>query len=63
MLICSQQTAYGTLISDLLVATEKFKTKGYVVPIDIEKAFDSLDNSFLLTSVLELTSLIGLKSF
>ena len=39
----------GRLISDLLVVTEKFRTKGYLVPIDIEKAFDSLDHSFLLT--------------
>ena len=58
MLISSQQTAYvanrcisesGRLISDLLDVTEKFKTKGYLVTIDIEKTFDSLDYSFLLT--------------
>ena len=50
MLISPQQTAYvanicisesGRLISDLLDVTEKFKTKGYLVTIDIKKAFDS----------------------
>ena len=33
----------------MLDVTEKFKTKGYLVTIDIEKAFDSLDHSFLQT--------------
>ena len=60
MLISSQQTTYvanrcinesGKLISDLLDVTEKFKTKGYLVTIDIEKAFHSLDYSFLLTTL------------
>ena len=60
LLISSQQTAYVAnrcisesrrLISDLLDVTEKFKTKGYLVTIDIEKAFDSLDHSFLLTTL------------
>ena len=31
--------------------TEKFKTKGYLGTIDIEKAFDLLDHSFLLTTL------------
>ena len=39
------------LISDYLDITEKFKTKGYFVTIDIEKAFDSLGHSFLLTTL------------
>ena len=30
--------------------TEKFKTKGYLVPTDNEKAFNFLDHSFLLTT-------------
>ena len=60
LLISSQQTAYVAnrcisesrrLISDLLDVTEKFKTKGYLVTIDIEKAFDSLGHSFLLTTL------------
>ena len=55
LLISSQQTVYvanrckgesGRLISDLLDVTEKFKTKGYLVTIDIEKAFDSVDLAF-----------------
>ena len=58
MLIFSQQTAYvanrciielGRPISDLPDVTAKFKTKGYLMTIDIEKAFDSLDYSFLIT--------------
>ena len=58
LLISFQQTVYtanqhisesGRLISDLFDLTEKFKTKGYLVTIDTKKAFNSLDNSFLLT--------------
>ena len=57
-LISSQQTAYvaqrcinesGRLISDLLSVTKKMKVKGYLVTIDIEKAFDSLDHAFLIS--------------
>ena len=53
-LISSQQTVYiaqrcinesGRLISDLLSVTKKVKVKGYLVTIDIEKAFDSLDSN------------------
>ena len=53
-LISSQQTAYiaqgcinesGRVISDLLSVTKKVKVKGYLVTIDIEKAFDSLDSN------------------
>ena len=48
MLILSEQTANvgnrcisecGRLISDLLDVTEKFKIKGYLITIDIQKAF------------------------
>ena len=35
----------------MLDATEKFKMKGYFVTINIEKAFGSLDHSFLLKTV------------
>ena len=42
----------GRLISDLLSVTKKMKVKGYLVTIDIEKAFDSLNHTFLI-SVLE----------
>ena len=60
-LISSQQTAYvaqrcinesGRLIFDLLSVTQKIKVKGYLVTTDIEKAFNSLDHT-LLISVLE----------
>ena len=60
LLISSQQTAYvanrckresGRLISDLLDVTEKFKTKGYFMAIDIKNVFDYLDHSFLLTTL------------
>ena len=53
-LISSQQTAYiaqrcinesGRVISDLLSVSKKVKVKGYLVTIDIEKAFDSLDSN------------------
>ena len=56
MLISSQQTAYlanrsGRLIYDLIDVTKKFKTKDYLVAIDIEKVFDSLEHSFLITTL------------
>ena len=38
-------------IPDLPDVTKKFKTKGYLVTIDTKKAFDSLDHSFLLTTL------------
>ena len=42
---------FWRLISDLLKVTEKSKSKGYLVTIDIKKAFDSLDCSFLITTL------------
>ena len=58
MLISSQQTGFianrcisESGISDLLDVTEEFKTNSYLVAIDIEKAFNSLDNNFLLTTL------------
>ena len=59
-LISSQQTAYvaqrcinesGRLISDFLSVTKKMKVKGYLVTINIEKAFDSLDDTFLISAL------------
>ena len=56
-LITSQQTAYvqnrcigegGRLISDILDISDKLSIDGYLVPVDIKKAFDSLDREFLL---------------
>ena len=45
MCICESRK----LTSNLLDVTEKLKTKGKI--IDIEKTFDSLDHSFLLTTL------------
>ena len=56
-LISFQQMAYvknrfigkgGRLISDVLEISESLNLKGYIVNVDIEKAFDSLSHSFLL---------------
>ena len=38
----------GRLISDILGMSESLNLKGYIVTVDIEKAFDSLSHSFLL---------------
>ena len=40
----------------MLDLTEKFKSKGYLVTIDIEEAFDSLDHSLLLTKLEKFSS-------
>ena len=59
-LISSQETAYvaqrfigesGRLISDLLNVTKKLMVKGYLVTINIEKTFDSLDHTFLISAL------------
>ena len=56
-LISFQQKAYvknrsivegGRLISDILKMSESLNLKGYIVTVDIEKAFNSLSHSFLL---------------
>ena len=58
--ISAQQTTYvaqrcinesGRLISDLLSVTKKMKVKGYLVTIDTEKAFDSLDHTYLISAL------------
>ena len=57
-LISSQQTAYvknrfigesGRLISDIIEISGCFNITGFLVTMDIEKAFDSLDQSFLIS--------------
>ena len=57
-LISPNQTAYvenrfigesGRLISDILETTTILKKEGFLVTIDIEKAFDSINHDFLLT--------------
>ena len=57
-LISSQQTAYikirfigesGRLISDITEISSFFNITGFLVTMDIEKGFDSLDHSFLIS--------------
>ena len=59
-LISSRQTAYvknrhiresGRLISDIIEITEIRNIKGFLVTMDIEKAFDSLDHNFLISTL------------
>ena len=59
-IISSEQTAYikkrfigerGRLISDILSVTNNLKIKGYLVTMDIENAFNSLDHSFLISAL------------
>ena len=59
-LISSQQTAYvknrhigesGRLISDIIEITKIRKIGGFLVTMDIEKAFDSLDHNFLISTL------------
>ena len=56
-LITSRQTVYvqnrytgeaGRLISDILDISDKLSIDGYLVTVDIKKAFDSHDHEFLL---------------
>ena len=58
-LISSQQTTYvknrfigesGRLISNIIEISGCFNITGFLVTMDIEKAFDSLDHSFLFPS-------------
>ena len=39
----------GRLISDILIIANTLKIKSYLVTLDIEKVFDSLDHSFLIS--------------
>ena len=66
-LISSQQTAYvqdiligqaGRLFSDTLDISDKLNIDGYLVTVDIEKAFDSLDHEFLLVVLKNLALVI-----
>ena len=56
-IINSDQTAYvsgrfigesARVISDILESTQKLNIGGYILTMDIEKAFDSMDHSFLI---------------
>ena len=72
--IFSKETAYiekrfigesARLVYDILSVTNNLKIKGYLVIMDIDKAFESLDHSFLISVLkkvdLENISLIGSK--
>ena len=59
-IVKSDQTAYVKnrflgesvrLISDILEVTKKLNIDGYVLTIDIEKAFDSVDHPFLYAAL------------
>ena len=59
-LISSQQAAYvknrhiaesGRLISDIIETTKIRNIEGFLVAMDIVKAFDSLDHNFVITSL------------
>ena len=61
-IISRQQTAYvkerfigegGRLISDIIEVCDTFNFEGFLVSMDMEKAFDSLNHKFLI-SVLSL---------
>ena len=56
-LISSDQTAYikerfisegGRLISDILEICDKLQIKGFLMTVDVEKAFDSINHCFLI---------------
>ena len=57
-LISPQQAAYaenrfigesGRLMADIIEITDVFNKEGFLVTMDIEKAFDSLDHTFLIS--------------
>ena len=57
-LISPQQTAYvknrfigesGRLVADIIEITDILNKEGFLVTMDIEKAFDSLDHTFLIS--------------
>ena len=67
VLITSQQTAYvqnryigeaGRLISEILDISEKLSVDDHLVTVDIEKAFDSLDQECLLFVLKKLALLV-----
>ena len=57
-LISPQQTAYvenrfigerGRFIADIIEITDVLNKEGFLVTMDIEKAFDSLDHTFVIS--------------
>ena len=41
----------GRLISDVIEIAQLKKLKGFLITMDIEKAFDSLDHNFLISTL------------
>ena len=75
-MISHEQTAYvkdrficktSILISDIIEVSDVFNIDGFLVTMDVEKAFDSLNHSFLLAVlknlVLVQVLLNGLRPF
>ena len=75
-MISHEQTAYvkdrficktSILISDIIEVSDVFNTDGFLVTMDVEKAFDSLNHSFVLAVlknlVLVQVLLNGLRPF
>ena len=72
-MISHEQTAYvkdrficetGRLISDIIEVSDIFNTDGFLVTMDIERAFDSLNHSFLLAVLKKFGfGTIGLRPF
>ena len=67
-IISNQQTAYvknrfigegGRLISDIIEMTDTLNLNGYMITIDFEKAFDSLNHDFLLNVL----SIVGFPEY
>ena len=62
-LISAQQTMYvqnrnisesGRLRSDIIEIANTRQMKGFLVTMDVEKAFDSLDHKFLISALINL---------
>ena len=65
-LISSQQTSYvkknrfirgsGRLICSIIEISDLLNSEGFLVTMDVEKAFDSLDHDFLISVLREVES-------
>ena len=49
----------GRLIADIIESTGVLNKEGFLVTMDIEKAFDSLDHTFVIRSNLNLETRIS----
>ena len=71
-LTSKNQTAYvkgrfiskgGRLFSDILEISDNLKIKGFLMTVDIEKAFDSVNHLFLITALEKSLKRILLKRY